>query len=162
MNRLQSVLRRQWFLVALCILIPGGLTTGIRLDADRVDALLNRINPRIVNVEFLSDVRSGVGTRFRETREMDGKKATTELEVTEYVDNERVRIVSDTHGTVWDTVFSVREIDGKTELEMVMDANAYKLLPKLVNPLIKGAIRKAIEADLDGVKAHCEKRLEQT
>ena len=39
--------------------------------------------PDIVKVEFLSDVKLGVGTRFRETRLMKGKEATTELEVTE-------------------------------------------------------------------------------
>ena len=53
MSRLQSVLRKQWFLVALGILIPGGLATGISLDADRVDVLLSRINPRIVTAAVL-------------------------------------------------------------------------------------------------------------
>ena len=57
--------------------------------------------PHIVNVEFLSDVRSGVGSRFRETRLMMGREASTILEVTEYVENERVRIVSDEGGTIW-------------------------------------------------------------
>ena len=41
--------------------------------------------PRIVKVKIVSDVKSGVGTRFRETRVMKGREATTELEVTEYV-----------------------------------------------------------------------------
>jgi len=114
--------------------------------------------PHIVNVEFLSDVRSGVGTRFRETRLMNERQASTELEVTEYVDNERVRIVGDAGGTVWDTVFTVARSDaGGTVLEMVMDARAYKPLAKLMNPLIKGVVRKAIEKDLDAVKSYCER-----
>ena len=33
--------------------------------------------PHIVNVEFLTDSRLGVGTRFRETRLMRGKEAIT-------------------------------------------------------------------------------------
>ena len=61
--------------------------------------------PDIVKVEFLSDVKSGVGTRFRETRLMNGKESMTELEVTEFIDNEHVRMVADSHGTVWDSVF---------------------------------------------------------
>ena len=55
---------------------------------------LSQALPHIVKVEFLSDVKAGVGTRFRETRLMNGKEATTELEVTEFVENERVRLVS--------------------------------------------------------------------
>ncbi|MHC4668834.1 MAG: SRPBCC family protein [Planctomycetota bacterium] len=114
--------------------------------------------PHIVKVEFLSDVRAGVGTRFRETRLMGGKEASTELEVTEYVENDRVRLVADTHGTVWDTVFTVRPAPvGGVELRMVMDANAYKLVAKLMNPLVQVLIRKAIEKDMDAVKAFCEK-----
>ena len=113
--------------------------------------------PDIVKVEFLSDVRSGVGTRFRETRATRGREMSTELEVTEYVENERIRVVSDTHGTVWDTVFTVSPIDGGTQLHMVMDAKAHKLLPKIMNPLTKPFLRKALEADMDAVKTYCER-----
>lgn len=112
--------------------------------------------PHIVSAEILSDIKRGVGTRFRETRLMNGQEATTELEVTEYIDNDRVRIVTDSHGTVWDTLFVVRPANGQTELELTMDARAHKLLPKLMNPLIKGVISKAIEKDMDAVKSYCE------
>lgn len=113
--------------------------------------------PHIEKVEFLSESQLGVGTRFRETRLMKGREATVELEVTEYVTNDHVRLVSDAHGTVWDTLFTVEEADGKTTLTMVMDAKAKRLLAKLMNPMIKGMIQKAVEADLDSVKAYCER-----
>ena len=87
---------------------------------------------------------------------MKGKEATVELEVTEFVENEHIRIVSDTNGTVWDTVFTVAPVGDQTRLDMVMDAKAYKLLPKLMNPIIKGMIQKAIEQDMDSVKIYCE------
>ena len=112
--------------------------------------------PDITNVEFLSEAQAGVGTRFKETRNMNGREATVELEVTEFVENDYIRIVSDTHGTVWDTVFKVEGVGDQTKLDMVMDAKAYKLLPKLMNPLIKGMIQKAIEKDMDSVKIYCE------
>ena len=63
----------------------------------------------ITNIEFLTDQESGVGTRFRETRVMKGKEHTVELEVTEQVENDHVRIVSDENGTIWDTVFTVEQ-----------------------------------------------------
>ncbi|NIR47946.1 SRPBCC family protein [candidate division KSB1 bacterium] len=113
--------------------------------------------PDIVKAEIISDVKSGVGTRFREIRLMNGKEATTELEVTEYVENERIRIVADSHGTLWDSVFTVKPADGLTELNLTMDAKPYKFLPKLMNPLMKGMIKKAVENDMDAVKTYCEK-----
>lgn len=112
--------------------------------------------PDIVRTEFVSETTRGVGTRFRETRLMKGKEATTELEVTEYVDNERIRIVADSHGTVWDTVFTVEPSEAGARLTMTMDARARALLPRLINPLIRGMIQRAVEQDLDAVKRHCE------
>jgi len=113
--------------------------------------------PEIVNAEIISDVKKGVGTRFRETRLMNGKEETTELEVTEFVENDRVRIVADTHGTVWDSVFTVKSVDGGTELELTMDAKPQGLMPKLMVPMMIGMLTKALEKDMDAVKAYCEK-----
>lgn len=113
--------------------------------------------PGIVKVHFVSEQTEGVGTRFEETRLMGKREVTTTLEVTEYVLNEKTRIVSDEGGTIWDTLFTFREVDGATELTLSMEARPYKLLAKLMNPLIKGMIQKAIEGDMDAVKAWCEK-----
>ncbi len=113
--------------------------------------------PHIVSAEILSDTKSGVGTRFRETRLMNGKEAKTVLEVTEFVENGRVRMVADSHGTVWDSLFTVKPAGESTDLELMMDARAHKLLPKIINPLIKGMIQKAVEKDLDAVKTYCER-----
>ena len=78
--------------------------------------------PGILRVEFLTDVKSGVGARFRETRMMMGREASTELEVTEYAENEHVRLVSEAGGTLWDTVFTTVSDGEGTALKMVMDA----------------------------------------
>ncbi len=112
--------------------------------------------PHIVRTEFLSDVTSGVGTRFRETRRMHGKETTTDLEVTEYIANRRVRILADAGGTVWDTVFEVVPEADHVTLTVSMDARAYRLIPKLINPFIRGFVQKAIESDMDAVKVYCE------
>jgi uncharacterized protein YndB with AHSA1/START domain len=112
--------------------------------------------PHITNVEILSDVESGVGTRFRETRVMGKREATAEMEVTEYVENERVRIVSDSHGTVWDSLFSLTPAGDGTRMDFLMEARPYKFFPKLMIPLTKGMVAKAIEKDMDAVKAYCE------
>ena len=129
----------------------------------RTVADINRfaqVVPQIVRIELLSDVRSGIGTRFRETRLMNGQEVSTELAVTEYVENNRVRIVSDAGGTVWDTVFTVVPAEGSTELTMVMEARPYELRARITTRLIAGAVRKAVEQDMDAVKAFCERAAE--
>lgn len=112
--------------------------------------------PDITNVEFLTEQQSGVGTRFRETRMMNGREAQTELEVTEFVENDRIRLVSDAGGTVWDTVFAVKPVGNSTELTMAMEIRPYRWLAKLFMPLIRGTVVKGVERDLDCVKDYCE------
>ncbi len=112
--------------------------------------------PNVVDIEFLSENKTGVGARFRETRNMNGKETITELQVTEYVKNEHVRIISDTQGTVWDSVFHVNSVDDATELNLTMEAKPHKFLPRLSMPLFKGMMKSALEKDMDAVKAFCE------
>ncbi|MDR9364470.1 MAG: SRPBCC family protein [Balneolaceae bacterium] len=112
--------------------------------------------PDIVDVKFLSEIKSGVGTKFKETREFNGREAATVLEVTELVENDHIRIVSDTQGTIWDSLFTVTEKDGGCELTLEMEARPYKFLSKLMVPLMKGFVKKALEKDMDAVKGYCE------
>ena len=118
---------------------------------------LPRVVPCVVQVEMLSESPPRVGTRFCETRTLGSKQAETELEITEYVPDERIRMVTDTHGTVWDTVFSVRAVDGGTELALSMDAKAHKLLPKLLNPVMKSLFHKGLDKHVAAVKEYCER-----
>ena len=110
----------------------------------------------IAAVEILTEQKHGVGTRFRETRIMNGREAVAELEVTECVDNERIRIVCDQGGAVWDTVFLVSPTETGTQLEMTMDAKPYKLMAKIMTPLINGTIKKFVRRDMEELKAWCE------
>lgn len=113
--------------------------------------------PHIVKVEFLTEQKTGAGTRFRETRLMKGKEAATELEVTEYVKNEKVRLVAENMGTVWDTTFSVKAANGGTILTIAMDAKSNNFFAGLMNSMIRGMIAKEVEKDMDAVKVYCEK-----
>jgi len=113
--------------------------------------------PHITHVEFLTEQKSGLGTRFRETRTMNGKEHQTELEVTEFEPNGRIRMVAEQGGTIWDSLFTVTPGAGGTELKLEMDAIANGILAKVMNVLIKRMVQKQIERDLDGVKAYCER-----
>jgi uncharacterized protein YndB with AHSA1/START domain len=144
-------------------MIRISVTRTINAPADLVFTTISAISdlpnvvPDITNVEFLSEIKSGVGTRFIETRVVNGKENTTELEVTEFVENERIRMVTDSHGTIWDSIFTVHSAGSKTELMLTMDARANKFLPKIMNPLLKGIFKKGLEKHMDALKTYCEK-----
>jgi hypothetical protein len=112
--------------------------------------------PDIVRAEIISEVKAGVGTRYRETRLMGGHEITTELEVTEFVENDHVRIVTDTHGTVWDSRFCVESTDGYTALTLTIEGRPHTLAAKITSTMAMAMIRTALEKDMDAVKAFCE------
>ena len=114
--------------------------------------------PHIKEIEFLTDQKTGAGTRFRETRIMNGREATVELEVAELVENERVRMVSDAGGTVWDSVFTLKEKGDQVEMRMAMEAKPHKLMARIMNPLIRSMVVKGVEADMDHIKQYCERK----
>ena len=87
---------------------------------------------------------------------MGRRRASTELEVTEYVKDERVRIVSDAGGAVWDTVFTTEDQGGGTSLVMHMEARPHTFLARFFTPLMARSVEKAVGADMDAVKAHLE------
>lgn len=110
----------------------------------------------ITKVEFLSDAKQGKGTRFRETRMMGSKEATAVLEITEFIENEKVRFVSDEGGTIWDTVFTLSQSASETRMDVEMDARPYKFFSKLVTPLMIGMIGKYVKKDMEELKEWCE------
>ncbi|MCA9061623.1 MAG: SRPBCC family protein [Planctomycetaceae bacterium] len=116
----------------------------------------------VTRVEFLTEQQTGAGTRFRETRRMNGREHTTELEVTEYILNERVRMVSTAGGTVWDSVFTVRPVGEAAELTLVMDAEPQSMLAKVMMRLARKVVVRLLEADLDAVVQYCEQHREQS
>ena len=139
-------------------------TRTINAPADRVfravadpEEFQNAI-PGGSKVEYLTSNRTGVGTKFRSTRLMKGKPSTFEQEVTEFVPPERVRLVNVTHETVWDTTFSVRVDGGATVLTLTMDSQTDRFVARLMTRLIAGMVQKALDGDMDAVKAYCERQ----
>ncbi|NNF04978.1 MAG: hypothetical protein HKN17_10990 [Rhodothermales bacterium] len=112
--------------------------------------------PHIKNVEFLSDRHTGVGTRFRETRVMKGREESVELEITEFEENDRVRIVSDAGGSIWDTVFTVAEAPGGVNMHMQMDVRPHTFAARIMNRFVRGLVVKGVVSDMDAIKAYCE------
>jgi carbon monoxide dehydrogenase subunit G len=114
--------------------------------------------PEIIDVEYLSDQRSGLGTRFVETRVIGKRTGKTELEVVEYEPNERVRLVAEAGGSTWDTVYTLEPAGSGTRVTMVMTATAHTVRARMLNKIIASTVGRAIERDLDAVKDYCESR----
>ena len=113
-------------------------------------------DPDVIRVEFLTEQRTGVGTRFRETRRMKKSELQTELLVTEWEESARVRMVADSHGTIWDTTFTVEPTAGGGRLTIAMDARGQGFPQRIMNALFRGMYRRGIEKHLDALKGHCE------
>ncbi|MBI3447542.1 MAG: SRPBCC family protein [Acidobacteria bacterium] len=110
----------------------------------------------VSKVEFLSEAKAGVGVRYRQSRVMKGRESTMDFEVTEHVKNERLRILNETHGTVWDSLFTLTPSGTGTALTMRMDTRSRPLLAKLLMPVICLMIRGAVAKDIEAVKTYCE------
>ena len=117
---------------------------------------LPNTNADVIRIEFLGEQREGLGTRFRDVRMQGKKEMPTDLEVTEFEDNRRMRCVADTHGTIWDTLFEVTPTGKGAELRLTMDATPHKLLPKLMVPILKGLFKKGMVSHLESVATYCE------
>jgi uncharacterized protein YndB with AHSA1/START domain len=117
---------------------------------------LPNTNAEVIRIEFLGEQREGLGTRFRDVRMQGKKEMPTDLEVTEFEDNVRMRCVADTHGTIWDTLFEVTPTAKGAELRLTMDATPQKLLAKVMVPIMQGLFKKGMVGHLDSVAAYCE------
>ena len=114
------------------------------------------IVPHIIGIRFLTAQDRGLGVRFSETRLVRGQEFRSELEVTEFIDHEKIRLISDDGGTKWvSNIYTVAKDEG-CELRIEMEANAYRLPAMIMNFLCRGLIRKEISKDLDAIKHYCE------
>ncbi|MXX76309.1 MAG: hypothetical protein F4210_12135 [Holophagales bacterium] len=112
--------------------------------------------PQIDRIEILSDTAAGVGTRFRETRLVGGRETASELQVAELVEDEKVRYVSDTFGTRWNSTFTVASAGERTRLTMTIEGRPHTLLSRLAAPLMRFLTERGVVADLTGIKAYAE------
>ncbi len=76
--------------------------------------------------------------------------------MTEYESNDHVRIVADSHGTLWDTTFSVKQDGDNVHLTMTMDAITPNLFKRMMLSAFIGMVKKAVTKDMDAVKEYCE------
>ncbi len=102
----------------------------------------------------------GVGTRWRETRTMFGKKATEEMEVTEFEDGVRYGTFAESHGSKYFSEISVTPTDSGCRLSMNFRGEPQtwitKIADKTIGRLFMSTTRKALAKDLADIGAAAE------
>jgi carbon monoxide dehydrogenase subunit G len=112
----------------------------------------------IVELEVLERPENGmVGFKWKETRVMFGKSATETMWITELKENEFYNVRAESHGMIYKSVIKVVEQDSHTVLSMEFGGEAQtfiaKLMSKLMMPFFKKATIKALQKDMDDIKA---------
>lgn len=143
------------------------VTEAIKAPIERVfDALsdIAHADERITGItklDILSEIKSGKGVRWRETRMMFGKEATEEMEITEISPPNSYKVEAASHGMKYVSVFRFRALDpNNTEVTMVFTGTPTSLSGKLMTPLFllfQGTARKALRKDILDCKAFIER-----
>ena len=113
----------------------------------------------VVNIEMLTDGPVGVGTRFKETRIMFKREAAEEFEVTEMAPPARLVLVAESCGCRYVCTHRLAPEAEGTRLELEMQITPLGLVARLMSPLnflMAGTMKKAIQQDLDDLKAAVE------
>ena len=114
----------------------------------------------IESVEIISEQKTGVGTRWKETRVMFGKSTTEEMEITELNHNQNYVVEAESCGAAFRTEFVFKSVSNdKTEVTMDMNTKPLTFFAKLMSPIsfmMKGMIVNAIKKDLADSARACE------
>ena len=100
-----------------------------------------KVIPSVVRMETLTDGPVGVGTRYRETRMMDGKEQQAELEVVVFEDGSRYSFRNETQGieTVYEYDFHPEKTGTRIHLTGHVNAKGIK---KAVVPVVVNVLKK--------------------
>jgi carbon monoxide dehydrogenase subunit G len=137
------------------IAAPIQITFDVFSDIRKIEERI----PGITKVEILSDIATGVGTRWRETRVMFGREATEEMEISTLKANQSYEVVAASNGMDYHTLYTFVEKDDGTQVEMIFTGKPVTLMAKLMTPLgylFKNVALKALETDMDNLKVICE------
>ena len=115
----------------------------------------------IEKVEMLTQGPPRVGSRFRETRLMFGRRASEEMTIAELVPAQRQVLTAENHGTRYTATATFTPQEGGTLIRLRFEGAPVSLLARLMSGLamlMAGTVRKQLQADLDDVAAEAGRR----
>lgn len=114
----------------------------------------------IKKLEVLTDGPIGVGTRFRETREMFGREATEEMEISTFEPGRSFTISCTSCGVAYATRFDFVPGGDGTNVRVEMTTRRLTIFAKIVGPLMGAMMgkmmRKCLMADLEDLRRGIE------
>ena len=120
---------------------------------DRIDG--------IVAIERLAGSGFEPGVRWRETRRMFGKDATEEMWVSSVDAPREYRVEAESNGTRYETIARFGEAAAGTDVEWVFTGRPQNVLSRVMGfvmgPMIRRAVRRMVQQDLDDMKAALER-----
>jgi hypothetical protein len=116
----------------------------------------------IESIEFLGDITSGVGTKWRETRKMFGKEATEDMWVSQLNAPASYEVLAESRGTKYKSTYTFEELGpNATKVVMTFEGQPVSLGAKLLSPLgilFSGTMKKMLAKDMANLKDVCEKQ----
>lgn len=144
------------------IAAPSALVWSVVTDIERAAEHI----PAIKSIEILDGPRAGKGLRWRETRVMFGREATEVMEIAEWkppishLSGGMYVATATSHGAAYRSEVRVETIGIGSRLVFTFEARALTFLARILSailaPMMHGAVRKALHADLEALKARCE------
>ena len=129
----------------------------IAAPSERVFAALTDLAnaPKLLSgigeVQLLTPGPLGKGSRFRETRTVQGSKATVEVEISEFEPNKRYAARNEMNGVEIVYCYDVQARDSGTRVELECQVMA-RGLKKLMVPIIVGVLEKEDRGHLESLK----------
>ena len=121
--------------------------------------------PSIKKLEIIEHGPSGAvgqGTKWRETRMMFGKEATETMWITRFDPPRGYTVESDSCGAHYMSNFAFRPENGGTQAQWTFEGQGKTFMARFLGavlfPMMKGVACKALNADLDALKAVAERR----
>jgi uncharacterized protein YndB with AHSA1/START domain len=114
----------------------------------------------IKTIELVSYGPLGLGTRWRETREVLGRLDDAEMEITAFEKNRTYTITHHKAGVRIDTVFTFEPVPDGTRVSIEFGLNPQGLPPALLSPIewaIGDKVRSVLSQDLLDLKASVER-----
>ena len=137
---------------------PADAVWQVMTDLERSPQVVSAIG----RIERLSgDEEFGVGTSWRETRQMFGREATEEMVVTAVEPGRSYTVEADSRGAHYRSTMTVEPLDAdRSRLSMVFAGEPDGLISKVfattIGKLFEGATRRALQSDVDDMARAAE------
>ena len=119
----------------------------------------SKVMDNVTNNEWVTDDPVGVGSRFRETRVMNGKEATSEIEITAYEPPHRYSATSTMSGITASYHYTLAPERDGTRIDLTAEVSGSGV-KKLMVPIVVGFMKRQDGDHLQNLKKAVEHSVE--